>query len=124
MFPAALEYVVRVCVRAQHEDAHPANRQRLLKGFLMNPVQLAPLLGAGAASLVDAALPRVPVRQWVLTLPYRLRYLAWDQVSILCTGLTGTSFRITVGRVPSDAERAGLRGLMSGNPRYCPTRGL
>ena len=32
-----------------------------------------------AAHLVDAVLPRVPVRQWVLTLPYRLRYqLAWN----------------------------------------------
>src|SRR6266446_3261005 len=32
-----------------------------------------------AAYLVDAVLPRVPVRQWVLTVPYRLRYrLAWD----------------------------------------------
>jgi hypothetical protein len=32
-----------------------------------------------AAYLVDEVLPRVPVRQWVLTLPYRLRYrLAWD----------------------------------------------
>jgi Putative transposase len=32
-----------------------------------------------AAHLVDAVLPLVPVRQWVLTLPYRLRYLlAWD----------------------------------------------
>ncbi|PYM54813.1 MAG: IS91 family transposase, partial [Candidatus Rokuibacteriota bacterium] len=32
-----------------------------------------------AAHLVEAVLPRVPVRQWVLTLPYRLRYrLAWD----------------------------------------------
>ena len=31
-----------------------------------------------AAHLVDAVLPRVPVRQWVLTVPYRLRYrLAW-----------------------------------------------
>src|SRR5437867_529757 len=31
-----------------------------------------------AARLVDAVLPRVPVRQWVLSLPYRLRYLlAW-----------------------------------------------
>jgi hypothetical protein len=27
-----------------------------------------------AASLVDEVRPRVPVRQWVLTLPYRLRY--------------------------------------------------
>jgi hypothetical protein len=33
-----------------------------------------------AAHLVDAVLPRVPVRQWVLALPYPLRYrLAWDQ---------------------------------------------
>ncbi len=33
-----------------------------------------------AAHVVDEVLPPVPVRQWVLTLPYRLRYLlAWDQ---------------------------------------------
>ncbi len=32
-----------------------------------------------AAHLVDEVLPPVPIRQWVLTLPYRLRYLlAWD----------------------------------------------
>jgi len=32
-----------------------------------------------AAWLVDRVLPRVPVRQWVLTLPYPLRYrCAWD----------------------------------------------
>ncbi len=32
-----------------------------------------------AADLVDRVLPRVPVRQWVLSLPHRLRYLlAWD----------------------------------------------
>jgi Transposase zinc-binding domain len=32
-----------------------------------------------AAHLLDAVLPWVPVRQWVLTMPYRLRYLlAWD----------------------------------------------
>ena len=32
-----------------------------------------------AAHLVDAVLPWVPVRQWVLTVPYRLRYrLAWN----------------------------------------------
>ena len=31
-----------------------------------------------AAHLVDHVLPDVPVRQWVLTLPHRLRYLlAW-----------------------------------------------
>jgi Putative transposase len=32
-----------------------------------------------AAHLVDAVLPWVPVRQWVLTVPYRLRYqMAWN----------------------------------------------
>ncbi len=32
-----------------------------------------------AAHLVDEVLPWVPVRQWVLTMPYRLRYqMAWD----------------------------------------------
>ena len=32
-----------------------------------------------AARWVDEVVPPVPVRQWVLTLPYRLRYLlAWD----------------------------------------------
>ncbi len=32
-----------------------------------------------AAHLVDEVLPRVPVRQWVLTVPYRLRYrMAFD----------------------------------------------
>ena len=32
-----------------------------------------------AARLVDGGLPRVPVRQWVLSLPHRVRYLlAWD----------------------------------------------
>jgi hypothetical protein len=31
------------------------------------------------AHRVDALLPWVPVRQWVLTVPYRLRYrLAWN----------------------------------------------
>jgi hypothetical protein len=32
-----------------------------------------------AAHLVERVLPEVPVRQWVLTLPYPLRYrCAWD----------------------------------------------
>ena len=36
-------------------------------------------MAESAARLVDEMLPRAPVRQWVLSLPYRLRYLlAWD----------------------------------------------
>ena len=34
-----------------------------------------------AAHLVDSVFPRVPVRQWVLSLPPRLRYrLAWETI--------------------------------------------
>ena len=45
-----------------------------------------------AATLVDDLLPRVPVRQWVLTLPYRLRYrLAWDHA--LCRAVLGVYAR-------------------------------
>jgi hypothetical protein len=33
-----------------------------------------------AAHLIDHVLPGAPVRQWVLSLPFELRYgLAWDQ---------------------------------------------
>lgn len=41
-----------------------------------------------AARLVTAVLPRAAVRQWVLSLPYRLRYaLAWDRA--LCRTVLG-----------------------------------
>src|SRR6266481_7716555 len=43
-----------------------------------------------AAHLVDTVLPTVPVRQWVLTVPHRLRYrLAFDHA--LCRAVLGTS---------------------------------
>jgi hypothetical protein len=36
-------------------------------------------MAEGAAHLVDRVLPDVPIRHWVLSLPYHLRYLlAWD----------------------------------------------
>jgi hypothetical protein len=45
-----------------------------------------------AARLVDEVLPWVPVRQWVLTMPYRLRYLlAWNHR--LCRGVLGVYAR-------------------------------
>jgi len=41
-----------------------------------------------AARLVTEVLPRVPVRQWVLSLPYRPRYLlAWNHE--LCRAVLG-----------------------------------
>src|SRR6266436_2277186 len=56
-----------------------------------------------AAYLVDAVLPRVPVRQWVLTVPYRLRYrLAWDH------GLSRAVLRVYT-RVLLDVYARGAR---------------
>ena len=49
-----------------------------------------------AARLVDEVLPRVPVRQWVLSLPYRLRYLlAWDHA--LARAVLGVFVRVLLG---------------------------
>ena len=46
-----------------------------------------------AAHLVDAVLPRVPVRQWVLTVPHRLRYLLAGNHP-LCRAVLGVYMRV------------------------------
>jgi len=49
-----------------------------------------------AAHLVDDVLPFVPVRQWVLTVPHRLRYrLAFDHA--LCRAVLGVFIRAVLG---------------------------
>jgi len=49
-----------------------------------------------AARLTDEILPRVPVRQWVLSLPYEIRYrLAWD--GELITAVLGVFLRVVYG---------------------------
>ena len=63
-----------------------------------------------AAHLVDAVLPWVPVRQWVLTVPYRLRYqMAWNH------GLSRAVLRVYT-RVLLDAYARGAsaRGVPGG----------
>jgi hypothetical protein len=45
-----------------------------------------------AANLVDKVFPQVPVRQWVLTVPHRVRYLlAWDHT--LCRAVLAVFIR-------------------------------
>jgi hypothetical protein len=67
-----------------------------------------------AASLVDAVLSRVPVRRWLLTLPYRLRYyLAGDHT--LCRAVLGVYARALLSFF--QPTRRGLPGL--GRPRRC-----
>ena len=49
-----------------------------------------------AAHLVDHVFPPVPVGQWVLTLPHRVRYvLAWDHA--LCRAVVGVFMRAVLG---------------------------
>ena len=49
-----------------------------------------------AAHLLDHVFPDVPVRQWVLSLPYRLRYqLAWDHD--LCRAVVAVFLRAVRG---------------------------
>jgi hypothetical protein len=66
-----------------------------------------------AAHLVDAVLPFVPVRQWVLTVPHRLRYrLAFDHT--LCRAVLGVFARVVLGWYRRRARRAGVGQGQSG----------
>jgi len=66
-----------------------------------------------AAHLVDAVLPHVPVRQWVLTLPYRLRYLlAWNHG--LCRAALAAHARAVLGFYRRRARRRGVSDGRSG----------
>jgi hypothetical protein len=57
---------------------------------------------------VDHVFPVVPVRQWVLSLPHRLRYvLAWDHP--LCRAVTGVFVRAVLGSLRRRARRQGAR---------------
>ncbi|MFN8543379.1 MAG: transposase [Candidatus Binatia bacterium] len=66
-----------------------------------------------AAHLVDTVLPFVPVRQWVLTVPHRLRYrLAFDHA--LCRAVLGIFVRVVLGWYRRRARRAGIPDGQSG----------
>jgi hypothetical protein len=61
-----------------------------------------------AAHLLDHVFPDVPVRQWVLSLPYRLRYqLAWDHD--LCRAVVGVALRAVLGWLRRRALLDGVR---------------
>jgi len=63
-----------------------------------------------AAHLIDHVFPDVPVRQWVLSLPYRLRYhLAWNHD--LCRAVAGVALRAVLGWL---RRRARLDGVSEG----------
>ena len=66
-----------------------------------------------AAHLVDHVLPAVPVRQWVLSLPFRLRYvLAWNHP--LCREVLAVYVRALRGFYRRRARRAGITDAETG----------
>ncbi len=67
-----------------------------------------------AAHLVDAVLPRVPVRQWVLSLPHRLRYLlAWNHA--LCRAVLSVYVRALLGFQRQRAQEHGIQDGHAGS---------
>lgn len=66
-----------------------------------------------AAHLVDHVFPNVPVRQWVLSFPSRIRYLvAWDHA--LCRAVVRVCVRAILGFQRRQAARAGVRDRRGG----------
>ena len=66
-----------------------------------------------AANLVDHVLPAVPMRQWVLSLPFRLRYLlAWNHE--LCREVLAVYARALRGFYRRRARRAGIHDAETG----------
>jgi hypothetical protein len=67
-----------------------------------------------AAHLVDHVLPDVPVRQWVLTLPHRLRYLlAWRHD--LCRAVARLLDRAVERHLRTGASQRGVRDGRGGS---------
>lgn len=67
-----------------------------------------------ATRLVDEVLPRVLVRQWVVSLLYRLRYLlAWDHA--LARAVLAVSVRVLLSFQRDRARRYGIRDGESGS---------
>jgi len=66
-----------------------------------------------AAHLVDEVLPRVPVRQWVLSFPHRIRWLlAYDPE--LCASVRRIFVRALLAAYIGQAEREGTAGGRGG----------
>ena len=66
------------------------------KGWAVCPSCGGRRMAERAAHLVDHVFPEVAVRQWVLSLPPRIRYaLVWDHV--LCRAVVGVLMRAVLG---------------------------
>jgi Putative transposase/Transposase zinc-binding domain len=83
------------------------------KGRALCPSCAGRRMAERAAHLVDRVFPDVPVRQWVLSVPYRLRYrLAWDHD--LCRAVAGVLMRSVCRLLRERARDAGVVGGRGG----------
>ena len=80
----------------------------LCKGWAVCPSCGGRRMAERAAHLVDHVFPPVAVRQWVLSLPYQIRYVvAWDHA--LCRAVVGVFMRALLGFLRRQArERQGV----------------
>ena len=60
-----------------------------------------------AAHLVDHVFPDVPVRQWVLSLPHRVRYVLASDYDV-CRAVVAVSMRAILGFLRHRAREAGV----------------
>ncbi|OFZ81150.1 MAG: hypothetical protein A2583_04445 [Bdellovibrionales bacterium RIFOXYD1_FULL_53_11] len=66
-----------------------------------------------AAHLVDHVIPHVPVRQWVLTLPYRLRFML-SRRPALVTAVLGIYIKTISSWMAKIARKQGIKGAKTG----------
>ena len=97
------------------------------KGRGFCPACCARRMNDTAAHLVDRVIPRVPVRQWVLSLPFRLRYLCARDASLVRAVLR--IFVQSVNRcLRRLCRRAGIRTAQCGSvtavQRFASSLGL
>ncbi len=110
---------VRGVVRGEKQDAGGdfigravTLEQRALGGVI--PVLLErPAERLNALLVVERVIPDVPVRQWVLSVPWSLRYqLAFD--AALCTEVLAVFMRVIFAWLIATAKRQGIREAQCG----------
>ncbi len=97
------------CPKCRHDQAVPFSCKK--RGFC--PSCGGRRMAEKAAQITDHVIPEVPVRQWVLSLPYRIRYrLAYDKQA--CT----IALRAFVNTVFADLRRRAKHhhGIKGGKP--------
>src|SRR5437773_5373175 len=118
--------IAAITIDRNRQTARPRFSSRAVRGLRLRAAGPVLVQGEGgvpelggrrmaerAANLVEQVFPTVPVRQWVLTVPHRLRYrLAFDHA--LCRAVLGVFIRAVLGWYRRRGRRAGVPDGQSG----------